>query len=465
MPARILFALLLQTAIQAAVLSGLGPRLLAAPQDILYIRAEFLDKSIGGGANGADISDATWLSRLATMNDYAEEYWVYNSYQQISEFDPDYTDVYTLDPIGAFSNNVASSIRSAMRNAAASGGWNLSDYDQVVYSFPSVPNLGGGALGSPGNIWMPSANPWPPGFTHEFGHALGVGHASSFEGLNGAVYPGEHREGRDGLWMMGSESSVASIAGRPERAPINLPMRYKMGFVDEALVKRLPENASEVVRIHAFDRPSLAGDIEADRSLAAVFEHDGREWWVSFAPTLAQRWVAFNGDVWADGVIVHELTGDITRVLDLTPGSQGGVGNTEDYIDTRDGALRVGQSFTFPDSSLQLAPLDSGVSPDGVPWIDFAIDQINPTGDYNNDGIVNAADYTVWRDSNGEVGADLPADGSGNGRVNLVDYNLWRQNYGVGRLLASIAVPEPIAAVYATLASGLALSAASQRRL
>ena len=33
------------------------------------------------------------------------------------------------------------------------------------------------------------------------------------------------------------------------------------------------------------------------------------------------------------------------------------------------------------------------------------------TGDYNGNGVVDAADYTIWRDTLGQMGADLPADG------------------------------------------------------
>jgi hypothetical protein len=46
-------------------------------------------------------------------------------------------------------------------------------------------------------------------------------------------------------------------------------------------------------------------------------------------------------------------------------------------------------------------------------------------GDFNNDGFVNQADYTVWADSFGQTGSDLPADGNGDGVVDMADYTLW----------------------------------------
>lgn len=53
---------------------------------------------------------------------------------------------------------------------------------------------------------------------------------------------------------------------------------------------------------------------------------------------------------------------------------------------------------------------------------------VNPTGDYNNDGTVNAADYVVWRKSNGQ-NVTLPND-STPGTVSAADYTVWRANFG-----------------------------------
>ncbi len=52
--------------------------------------------------------------------------------------------------------------------------------------------------------------------------------------------------------------------------------------------------------------------------------------------------------------------------------------------------------------------------------------------DFNEDGVVNAADYTLWRDT--PDGASVPrgtgADANNNGTVNGVDYNIWAANFG-----------------------------------
>jgi hypothetical protein len=54
-----------------------------------------------------------------------------------------------------------------------------------------------------------------------------------------------------------------------------------------------------------------------------------------------------------------------------------------------------------------------------------------PAGDYNGDGIINAADYTVWRDSLGQsVTPYSGADGNGDGMVTSADYDIWKGNFG-----------------------------------
>lgn len=54
-------------------------------------------------------------------------------------------------------------------------------------------------------------------------------------------------------------------------------------------------------------------------------------------------------------------------------------------------------------------------------------------GDYNRDGAVDAADYTVWRDGDG---ASVPpftgGDGNGDGSVDQSDYAIWSANYAAG---------------------------------
>ncbi|MDA0657534.1 MAG: CAP domain-containing protein [Planctomycetota bacterium] len=66
------------------------------------------------------------------------------------------------------------------------------------------------------------------------------------------------------------------------------------------------------------------------------------------------------------------------------------------------------------------------------------------TGDYNGDFVVDAADFTVWRDLRLSTGVGLAADGNGDGTVNDLDYQIWVDHFGdvMGGSLAML-VPEP----------------------
>ena len=69
-------------------------------------------------------------------------------------------------------------------------------------------------------------------------------------------------------------------------------------------------------------------------------------------------------------------------------------------------------------------------------------------GDYNGNGIVDAADYTVWRNTlRPSVTPGTGADGTGDGVINQADYNFWKSRFGAtsGSGAGNTAVPEPTA--------------------
>lgn len=93
------------------------------------------------------------------------------------------------------------------------------------------------------------------------------------------------------------------------------------------------------------------------------------------------------------------------------------------------------------------APLQ-GLTPAGTP------------GDFNSSGVVDAADYTLWRDSLGSV-SQLANDPIG-GTVGQDQYNLWKSSFGqgsgaggIGQLTNNLAVPEPtvIVAIFVAIAA------------
>jgi T5SS/PEP-CTERM-associated repeat protein len=97
----------------------------------------------------------------------------------------------------------------------------------------------------------------------------------------------------------------------------------------------------------------------------------------------------------------------------------------------------LGGTLVWNTSQLYTAGVLSVVGPAAIP------------GDYNGNGIVDAADYTVWRDTLGSM-SDLRANGDNTGasagKIDQADFNVWKANFGThagSGSGASAAVPEP----------------------
>jgi hypothetical protein len=127
-----------------------------------------------------------------------------------------------------------------------------------------------------------------------------------------------------------------------------------------------------------------------------------------------------------------------------------GVVNNDDYLIWVQGApignntpIIIGASAPHGD-----ADLDGDIDFDDLKiWLQNANPQLLP-GDYNHNGKVDAADYTVWRDTLGST-TSLSADGDQNGVVGQSDYDLWKGLFGeipggaAGSAINTLSVPEP----------------------
>lgn len=119
----------------------------------------------------------------------------------------------------------------------------------------------------------------------------------------------------------------------------------------------------------------------------------------------------------------------------------------------------------YPSNDLTFTVLQADMTPVVITKI-YAV-----AGDYNGDGVVNAADYVVWRDNSGST-TNLAADGNLNGVVDTADYMIWRNNFGKslpsgsgssisgGASLSAVgvAVPEPASILFLLSGSLAALS-------
>lgn len=128
-------------------------------------------------------------------------------------------------------------------------------------------------------------------------------------------------------------------------------------------------------------------------------------------------------DVWLDGVRIWEL--DIPF--------------RHDFVDPASAFFGISGSSNGAISSAYFDNIevwDLSARPDSVP------------GDYNRDGHVNIADYTVWRDQLGTTVALIGdgADGNLNGVIDAGDYTVWKESFGQTSSDASLAastIPEP----------------------
>jgi T5SS/PEP-CTERM-associated repeat protein len=168
-----------------------------------------------------------------------------------------------------------------------------------------------------------------------------------------------------------------------------------------------------------------------------------------------------NSQVSASGVI--ELGGALQISLD--GGLESFLGQSVQLISAGGGI--VGQ---FDEIQLPLVPNDVDVNlvygPTGVSMQIMPLTIGNLPGDYNSDGIVDAADYTVWRDNLGST-TSLPNDDTPG--VGPDDYTRWKTNFGQEAIVGSGAVtsspsatPEPSCAIL--LAAALPAAWAVRRR-
>lgn len=125
-----------------------------------------------------------------------------------------------------------------------------------------------------------------------------------------------------------------------------------------------------------------------------------------------------------------------------------------------------GESTSFNDTGQLAFTLRFTDATSGVFVANWAATNSPLTGDFNNDGVVNIADYTVWRDNlGGTDDAVINNAGDEVAGVSAGDYAVWKQHFGeVAALTTTFShqAPEP-ATAWIALAALCSLAMCSKR--
>lgn len=250
--------------------------------------------------------------------------------------------------------------------------------------------------------------------------------------------------------------------GEEALAKVNAAHDSSHGFHDEEFVIGHPTNAS--FRVGGGSSNGYAG-----RYLSLGGSAGHVNWWVNakeghiFPEDAAigvtrynPNWTSFDNGGNQVEVIIRAYaerieTGSFEELAELTVvGEARGLGfgtfNTPPVLNL----MASARSFTVHtgDGNGNFVSFPKGTGYAGTALNQIIVDTVpeflaGVPGDYNNDGQVDAADYTIWRDN---VGADsIPNRGQGiTGAVGEADYDFWKSQFaGIGGSGQASPVPEP----------------------
>ena len=163
-------------------------------------------------------------------------------------------------------------------------------------------------------------------------------------------------------------------------------------------------------------------------------------------------------------IVAVGVDADVAGVIDVVLGGGHGLSGSEtfDIVVTTTGTLTdSGIALDAGDTSQFSLSVVEGVG--GYVRLTYIGGGGGLDGDYNENGIIDAADYTVWRDN---LGSTIPNDPTG-GVATEADYDYWKAHFGetagAGSGSGASAVPEPSSLCLALLAM-LAMGLGSRRR-
>jgi len=163
--------------------------------------------------------------------------------------------------------------------------------------------------------------------------------------------------------------------------------------------------------------------------------------WTSLQDSQGNNWTEAN----LSDTRVSELQSGGTTMLTMNGGTTFDLGNLFKTIGAKD--------LVF-----QFLLAGNSTPSTGVVVYEAAPTVTGVAGDYNRSGVVDAADYTIWRD---HLNQNFQLDNEGGitpGVVDAADFNFWKSRFGAttgsGSLSGAVSAPEP-EALYSALVAGL----------
>jgi hypothetical protein len=177
-------------------------------------------------------------------------------------------------------------------------------------------------------------------------------------------------------------------------------------------------------------------DIE---TIGTISNRDGIGAFITVTPDLSQP----------NKILVWEITGSSSFVAQSEMAAHFGLGALSETIDL----IQIEWPASHADPDFRIVQQFVDVEPNQRLTI------VERIADYNGDGRVSAADYTMWRDCLGSTVTPFTrADGNGDGMVDELDYDFWIKTYGMvvfqgsgsgagAGISASAVIPEPTSGV------------------
>ncbi|WP_158655096.1 T9SS type A sorting domain-containing protein [Flavivirga eckloniae] len=337
---------------------------------------------------GVDPATHTWQDTDQHLQNLKTEF---NTYLLNTSFQKTWIGTYDITPVYNFTvdpnNNGYSAMSQKLAELATNDGYNLDDYNIIMYLDSSSTDFGGaGALGSgnglKGTIWAKNSLAWYyPGNIHEGFHALGVGHAETIEGGSN-VFPGSVTGGHDPYHFMGSQGDAGLDTDIPNY------MQYVLGWIDPQGVEHIVSETLNTQTVKLY-KSSLVSNYDDTRKYSIQLDDN---LWVSYEPDNA------NTRITKKGLLFHYIPGPgsgVCRLLDTRPQSitelPPGIGsNYLPVIDFWDAALVENEEFNWGNTQIKI--INTGGTGEEK-WVEVEFRNCTTiSGDSDNDGVCDARD-------------------------------------------------------------------------